>query len=133
MCNVISSVYFLCTLQTTDGIVRSMNQPLEDATNDVLRKAGNVIVVMREYYLYDEIHPFNAKIDPVALCKLSLLKFVMPRLKADACDLYAVNFYWLYAATVEDRVLDAVKKHLRREDKVHMYLRTLEHSMRTSY
>lgn len=87
---------------------------------------------MREYYLYNEVHPHNAKTDPVALCKLSLLKFVVPRLRADADDLYEVNFYWLYAATVEDRLLDAVKKHLRREDKVHMYLRALEHSMRIS-
>lgn len=103
---------------------------LFDYTNAQLRGSGDMVVVFRTHFTWNDIG--EEIIEPVALAKQQLLPFIYPRLKNDARDLLGVSFHYWDVNAVTSETLDEVKAHLRLEDEIDMYLRGLRRSLRAS-
>lgn len=102
-----------------------MCRELESYTNAELREGGDIVVIFRSHFAWDADDLTDEIVEPVALARLRFLPYRMPGLKSDARDLRGVRFHWRDVRACPDRVLEAVKRHLRAEDEIHVCLRRL--------
>jgi len=103
-----------------------MVKSLFEESNEALRADTNIIVVFRRYQFYVNLFQNRSVTEPVIMCKFSVLRMMTARHRLDSYDLQDVEFYWRFAYTLKDQVLDAVKAHMRFEDEVCDYIHALE-------
>lgn len=101
---------------------------LEDFPNHILRAMPDVIIVYRSHvpwgqpYLVDE---------PVDICKQTMIRFTLPRLRMDALDLQNATFTYRFIQAVTDEDLAVLRARLTFEEEIHFALRYTEKSFYT--
>lgn len=95
---------------------------LEDFSDQQLRDMPDVVVVYRRYVPWDLPLTCVAE-EPVDLCRLSMIRFALPRLRLDACDLQSVSFTYRFVQAVSDEDMAALRARLSFEEEVHFAIR----------
>ncbi|MBC7932034.1 MAG: hypothetical protein H7Z38_15865 [Rubrivivax sp.] len=90
----------------------------------------DIVVVYRRHVPWGA--PPTCVIDePVEICRLSMIKFQLIRLRHDARDLQGVSFIYRFVLGVPDADLCAVRAHISLEEQVHLALRFVERDFYT--
>ncbi len=103
-----------------------MHRDLERYTNAELRALGDVVVIFRRHFAWGVEDLTEEVIEPVELCRPSVMKFQLVRLRHDARDLRCPSFTYRCVTDVSDADLYAVRAHISLEEEVHFALKFVE-------